>query len=54
MTLCFDYFSHTSYPDVYMQYEGAVMEGGRGPTIWDTYTHQHPGMFLTIFVSFPC
>ncbi|XP_048324949.2 beta-glucosidase 12-like [Ziziphus jujuba] len=24
------------------QYEGAVREGGRGPSIWDTYTHQHP------------
>ncbi|KAL6652542.1 hypothetical protein ACP70R_011467 [Stipagrostis hirtigluma subsp. patula] len=24
------------------QYEGAAMEGGRGPSIWDTFTHQHP------------
>ncbi|OIT35496.1 cyanogenic beta-glucosidase [Nicotiana attenuata] len=24
------------------QYEGAANEGGRGPSIWDTYTHQHP------------
>ncbi|XP_066369553.1 beta-glucosidase 24-like isoform X1 [Miscanthus floridulus] len=24
------------------QYEGAVREGGRGPSIWDTYTHTHP------------
>ncbi|KAF3449150.1 hypothetical protein FNV43_RR09878 [Rhamnella rubrinervis] len=24
------------------QYEGAVREGGRGPSIWDTYSHQHP------------
>ncbi|XP_058073488.1 beta-glucosidase 12-like isoform X2 [Magnolia sinica] len=24
------------------QYEGAVKEGGRGPSIWDTYTHKHP------------
>ncbi|CAL9026413.1 unnamed protein product [Prunus brigantina] len=23
------------------QYEGAVKEGGRGPSIWDTYTHNH-------------
>jgi beta-glucosidase/6-phospho-beta-glucosidase/beta-galactosidase len=28
-----------------MQYEGGVTEGRRGPSIWDTYTHQHPGMF---------
>ncbi|PON69727.1 Glycoside hydrolase [Parasponia andersonii] len=24
------------------QYEGAAKEGGRGPSIWDTYTHKHP------------
>ncbi|KAL6882568.1 hypothetical protein ACP4OV_011258 [Aristida adscensionis] len=24
------------------QDEGAAMEGGRGPSIWDTFTHQHP------------
>ncbi|KAE8037053.1 hypothetical protein FH972_009678 [Carpinus fangiana] len=25
------------------QYEGAANEGGRGPSIWDTYTHRYPG-----------
>jgi beta-glucosidase len=25
-----------------MQYEGGAREGGRGPSIWDTFTHQHP------------
>ncbi|KAI4340552.1 hypothetical protein MLD38_025377 [Melastoma candidum] len=25
------------------QYEGGAHEGGRGPSIWDTYTHQYPG-----------
>ncbi|XP_021829907.1 cyanogenic beta-glucosidase-like isoform X2 [Prunus avium] len=25
------------------QYEGAVKEGGRGPSIWDTFTHNHSG-----------
>jgi beta-glucosidase len=25
-----------------MQYEGGAAEGGRGPSIWDTFTHQHP------------
>ncbi|OVA13723.1 Glycoside hydrolase [Macleaya cordata] len=24
------------------QVEGAAKEGGRGPSIWDTFTHQHP------------
>ncbi|KAM1394717.1 hypothetical protein PS2_030283 [Malus domestica] len=24
------------------QYEGAAKEDGRGPSIWDTYTHKHP------------
>ncbi|KAK7314302.1 hypothetical protein VNO77_39518 [Canavalia gladiata] len=24
------------------QYEGAAKEGGRGPSIWDTFTHRHP------------
>jgi len=26
-----------------MQYEGAANEGGRGPSIWDTFTHKYPG-----------
>ncbi|BAS89672.1 Os04g0474500 [Oryza sativa Japonica Group] len=29
------------------QFEGAAAKGGRGPSIWDTFTHQYPGM-LTI------
>uniref|UniRef100_A0A2P2K1H1 Non-cyanogenic beta-glucosidase n=1 Tax=Rhizophora mucronata TaxID=61149 RepID=A0A2P2K1H1_RHIMU len=24
------------------QYEGAAKEGGRGPSIWDTFTHRFP------------
>uniref|UniRef100_A0A8R7TJH1 4-hydroxy-7-methoxy-3-oxo-3,4-dihydro-2H-1,4-benzoxazin-2-yl glucosidebeta-D-glucosidase n=3 Tax=Triticum urartu TaxID=4572 RepID=A0A8R7TJH1_TRIUA len=24
------------------QYEGGAMEGGRGPSIWDNFTHLHP------------
>nr|AFK49164.1 unknown [Medicago truncatula] len=24
------------------QYEGAAKEGGRGASIWDTYTHKYP------------
>ncbi|KAF8769384.1 hypothetical protein HU200_006611 [Digitaria exilis] len=42
--------SRRSFPDGFIfgtasaayQYEGAAMEGGRGPSIWDTFTHQHP------------
>lgn len=25
------------------QYEGAANEDGRGPSIWDTFTHNSPG-----------
>ena len=32
--------------DIKFQYEGAVKEGGRGPSIWDTYTHEHPGTYI--------
>jgi hypothetical protein len=28
-----------------MQYEGGAMEGGRGPSIWDNFTHQYPGTY---------
>jgi len=25
------------------QYEGAASKGGRGSSIWDTFTHRYPG-----------
>uniref|UniRef100_A0A2N9G8F8 Beta-glucosidase n=1 Tax=Fagus sylvatica TaxID=28930 RepID=A0A2N9G8F8_FAGSY len=28
---------------VFQRYEGAANKGGRGPSIWDTYTHRYPG-----------
>ncbi|KAJ0096251.1 hypothetical protein Patl1_17279 [Pistacia atlantica] len=33
------------------QYEGAANKDGRGPSIWDTFTHNSPGLqpFVTIF-----
>ncbi|KAH9774626.1 Beta-glucosidase 12 [Citrus sinensis] len=33
------------------QYEGAAAEDGRGPSIWDTFTHKFPGLqpFVTLF-----
>ncbi|KAL0305057.1 UNVERIFIED_CONTAM: Beta-glucosidase 12 [Sesamum angustifolium] len=43
-------FNRTIFPESFVfgasssayQYEGAASEGGRGPSIWDTYTHQFP------------
>ncbi|KAL4612078.1 hypothetical protein ACB092_08G172900 [Castanea dentata] len=43
-------FNRTSFPKGFIfgtaaaayQYEGAAKEDGRGPSIWDTYTHEHP------------
>ncbi|KAF5204229.1 Beta-glucosidase, partial [Thalictrum thalictroides] len=43
-------FNRTSFPKSFLfgtasssyQYEGAYNEDGRGPSIWDTYTHEHP------------
>ncbi|RVW93572.1 Beta-glucosidase 10 [Vitis vinifera] len=29
------------------QYEGAAKEGGRGPSIWDTFSHKYPGLYLS-------
>lgn len=29
-----------------IQYEGAANEGGRGPSIWDTFTQRYPGTSL--------
>ncbi|XP_074282726.1 beta-glucosidase 13-like [Silene latifolia] len=43
--------NHTFFPQGFVfgvassayQYEGAVMEDGRGPSVWDTYAHKYPG-----------
>ncbi|KAJ0961713.1 hypothetical protein J5N97_000032 [Dioscorea zingiberensis] len=43
-------FNRSSFPPDFIfgagsaayQYEGAWNEGGRGPSIWDTFTHLHP------------
>ncbi|KAK2421557.1 cyanogenic beta-glucosidase [Trifolium repens] len=44
--------NRSSFPDGFIfgtassayQYEGAANVGGRGPSIWDTYTHNYPGI----------
>ncbi|KAK9941276.1 hypothetical protein M0R45_017889 [Rubus argutus] len=45
------FLNRTSFPAGFLfgtasssyQYEGAANESGRGPSIWDTYTHKYPG-----------
>ncbi|XP_071931629.1 furcatin hydrolase isoform X2 [Coffea arabica] len=47
-------FNRSSFPDDFVfgassaayQYEGAAFEGGKGPSIWDTFTHKYPGKIL--------
>jgi hypothetical protein len=34
-----------------IQYEGAANEGGRRPSIWDTYAHRYPGLSLSLSIS---
>ncbi|XP_068641271.1 beta-glucosidase 13-like [Aristolochia californica] len=44
------HFNKNSFPDGFIfgsasaayQYEGGAKEGGRGPSIWDNFTHQYP------------
>ncbi|XP_027355483.1 cyanogenic beta-glucosidase-like isoform X2 [Abrus precatorius] len=44
------YLNRSSFPQGFIfgtassayQYEGAAREGGRGPSIWDTFTHKYP------------
>ncbi|KAK9941275.1 hypothetical protein M0R45_017888 [Rubus argutus] len=46
-----DFLNRTSFPAGFLfgtasssyQYEGAANESGRGPSIWDAYTHKYPG-----------
>ena len=33
------------------QYEGAAKEGGREPSIWDTFAHRYPGLSLSLSLS---
>uniref|UniRef100_A0A803KM14 Uncharacterized protein n=1 Tax=Chenopodium quinoa TaxID=63459 RepID=A0A803KM14_CHEQI len=46
--------NRTSFPQNFIfgvassayQYEGAVKEDGKGPSIWDTYVHKYPGKIV--------
>ncbi|KAF7139262.1 hypothetical protein RHSIM_Rhsim07G0052000 [Rhododendron simsii] len=48
-------FNRTSFPPGFVfgtassayQFEGAAKEGGKGPSIWDTFTKQFPGLSLS-------
>ncbi|KAJ9685781.1 hypothetical protein PVL29_017723 [Vitis rotundifolia] len=48
-------FNRSSFPPGFIfgtgsasyQYEGAANEGGRGPSIWDTFSHKYPGLSLS-------
>ena len=33
-----------------LQYEGAAKEDGRGPSIWDIFTHKYPGLIFCYYL----
>ncbi|GKV53241.1 hypothetical protein SLEP1_g59776, partial [Rubroshorea leprosula] len=51
LLLISDALNRSSFPNGFLfgtassayQYEGGAREGGRGPSIWDTFTHKYPG-----------
>ncbi|RWR72709.1 Non-cyanogenic beta-glucosidase [Cinnamomum micranthum f. kanehirae] len=54
-----DHLNRASFPPGFLfgtsssayQFEGAAATGGKGPSVWDTFTHRHPGMepLVTLF-----
>ncbi|KAJ0037374.1 hypothetical protein Pint_24091 [Pistacia integerrima] len=55
-------FNRSSFPKDFIfgtasaayQYEGAAKKGGRGPSIWDTFTHKYPGIYFYVNGSSCC
>lgn len=36
----------------FIQIEGEANKSGRGPSVWDTFTHKTPGIFINMHVGY--
>ena len=41
-------YSEAKIHNFAVYYEGAASEGGKGPSIWDTFTHKYPGICISL------
>ena len=48
--VAYDKKDQIQFSMVDLKYEGAANVGGRGPSIWDTFTHNYPGLFALSIV----